>query len=63
MKKLVIFMIILMFLLTCDDGLSFRPRGACVYGPSGAKACVNGTFESECEDNFHGTWYENETCP
>lgn len=38
-------------------------KGACVYGPKGVKACVNGTDEDDCISNFHGRWYPGQRCP
>ena len=49
-------------IVSCEKTVDSEPTGKCVYGPSGYKACVNGTFKSECEDNFKGTWYEGQKC-
>ena len=38
-----------------------RPKGACVYGPAGIKACVFGTYEDECKENFKGSWHKGKT--
>jgi hypothetical protein len=39
-----------------------KPEGACVYGPSDLKYCINGTFEDECKDDFKGVWWKDKTC-
>ena len=39
-----------------------QPTGKCVYGPSDYRVCIDGTFKSECEDDYDGTWYEGEEC-
>ena len=38
-------------------------KGACIYGPPGLKACVNGTYKKECEENFKGQWLQGQRCP
>ncbi len=38
-------------------------KGACVYGPSGLKSCINGVYKDECEINFRGVWYPGKRCP
>jgi len=40
-----------------------EPTGACVYGPQGLKACVNGVTREDCLENFHGSWHEGQRCP
>ena len=44
-------------------GVPYKPKGACVYGPEGIKACVDGVYEDDCVNNFKGTWYEGQSCP
>jgi len=39
------------------------PKGACVYGPSGMRVCINSTYRNECIENYGGTWHGGQNCP
>ena len=45
------------------EGRRDEHKGACLYGPRGVNACVNGTDENDCRNNFHGRWYSGQRCP
>ena len=54
----------MMLLLACsksNENYSSEPKGACIYGPSGANACVK-TTQDDCINNFKGTWYAGQDC-
>ena len=60
---ILIFTFGLIFIIGCGDILEEdKPEGACVYGPSDLKYCINSTFKDECENDFRGVWYEGKSC-
>lgn len=64
MKIRIIGFFLLGFCLACDSSdtsSSSLSKGVCVYGPLGAKACVETTKE-DCTNNFIGTWFIGEEC-
>jgi hypothetical protein len=61
--KLFSFLTFLVSFLACDI-LKSDPDAACTYGPSdNSNAFCVETTQSDCDDNFHGSWHEGQECP
>lgn len=49
-------------ILACHVLEPSEPTGKCIYGPAGYKACVSGTTQKDCVENFRGAWYGGQKC-